>query len=157
MRGKQAPRRDILPDPVYNSSTVAKFINYLMVNGKKSVAQKVFYNSLQMIEAKSGEKAEKGLDVFDKAIRNVSPLVEVKARRIGGANYQVPIEVRGDRRFNLASTWIINAARSRKGKPMAEKLALELIDAAAEQGEAIKKKLDVHRMAESNRAFAHFA
>jgi len=157
MRGKQAPRRDILPDPVYNNSTVAKFINYLMVNGKKSVAQKVFYNSLKMIEVKSGEKAEKGLDVFDKAIRNVSPLVEVKARRIGGANYQVPIEVRGDRRFNLASTWIINAARARKGKPMAEKLALELMDAAAEQGEAIKKKLDVHRMAESNRAFAHFA
>lgn len=159
MRGKQAPRRAILPDPVYNSTTVAKFINYLMLNGKKSVAQKVFYSALQTIETKAGtgEKAEKGLDVFDKAIRNVSPLVEVKARRIGGANYQVPIEVRGDRRFNLASTWIINAARARKGKPMAEKLALELMDAAAEQGEAIKKKLDVHRMAESNRAFAHFA
>jgi small subunit ribosomal protein S7 len=157
MRGKQAPRRSIAPDPIYNNTTVAKFINYLMLNGKKSVAQKVFYSALQMIEKKGGDKAEKGLDVFDKAIRNVSPLVEVKARRIGGANYQVPIEVRGDRRFNLASTWIINAARARQGKPMAEKLALELIDAAAEQGEAIKKKLDVHRMAESNRAFAHFA
>lgn len=157
MRGKQAPRREILPDPVYNSTTVAKFINYLMFGGKKSVAQKVFYNALQVIETKSAEKGEKGLDVFDKAIRNVSPLVEVKARRIGGANYQVPIEVRGDRRFNLASTWIIGAARGRKGKPMAEKLAAELMDAAAEQGEAMKKKLDVHRMAESNRAFAHFA
>lgn len=154
MRGKPAVRREILSDPVYNSTTVAKFINYLMLNGKKSAAQKIFYGAMAVIEQKNGEK---GLDVFDKAIKNVSPLVEVKARRIGGANYQVPIEVRGERRFNLASRWIIGAARSRKGKPMAEKLALELIDAANEQGEAIKKKIDVHRMAESNRAFAHFA
>lgn len=154
MRGKPAVRREILSDPVYNSTTVAKFINYLMLNGKKSAAQKIFYGAMAVIEQKTGEK---GLDVFDKAIKNVSPLVEVKARRIGGANYQVPIEVRGERRFNLASRWIIGAARSRKGKPMAEKLALELIDAANEQGEAIKKKIDVHRMAESNRAFAHFA
>ncbi len=154
MRGKPAVRREILSDPVYNSTTVAKFINYLMIEGKKSAAQKIFYGAMAVIEEKTGEK---GLDVFDKAIKNVSPLVEVKARRIGGANYQVPIEVRGDRRFNLASRWIIGAARSRKGKPMAEKLALELIDASNEQGDAIKKKLDVHRMAESNRAFAHFA
>lgn len=154
MRGKPAVRREILSDPVYNSTTVAKFINYLMLEGKKSAAQKIFYGAMAVIEEKTGEK---GLDVFDKAIKNVSPLVEVKARRIGGANYQVPIEVRGDRRFNLASRWIIGASRSRKGKPMAEKLALELIDASNEQGDAIKKKLDVHRMAESNRAFAHFA
>jgi small subunit ribosomal protein S7 len=154
MRGKPAVRREILSDPVYNSTTVAKFINYLMLNGKKSAAQNIFYGAMAVIEQKNGEK---GLDVFDKAIKNVSPLVEVKARRIGGANYQVPIEVRGERRFNLASRWIIGAARARKGKPMAEKLALELMDAANEQGEAIKKKIDVHRMAESNRAFAHFA
>ncbi|MFA6474894.1 MAG: 30S ribosomal protein S7 [Patescibacteria group bacterium] len=154
MRGKPAVRREILSDPVYNSTVVAKFINYLMQNGKKSVAQSLFYGAMAAIEKKMGEK---GLDVFDKAIKNVSPLVEVKARRIGGANYQVPIEVRGERRFNLASRWIIGAARSRKGKPMAEKLALELMDAASEQGEAIKKKMDVHRMAEANRAFAHFA
>lgn len=154
MRGKSAVHRDIVSDPVYNSTTVAKFINYVMLDGKKSIAQKVFYASMDIIEKKTGEK---GLDIFDKAIKNVSPLVEVKARRIGGANYQVPIEVRGERRFNLASRWIIGAARARKGKPMAEKLAVELMDAANEQGEAIKKKLDVHRMAESNRAFAHFA
>jgi small subunit ribosomal protein S7 len=154
MRGKQAPKRQVAPDPIYNSTTVAKFINYLMVNGKKSVSQKVLYDSFKVIEEKTGEK---GLDVFDKAVRNVSPLVEVKARRIGGANYQVPIEVKGDRRFNLASRWLIGAARSRKGKPMREKLALELIDAANEQGDAVKKRQDVHRMAEANRAFAHFA
>ncbi|MFA5995816.1 MAG: 30S ribosomal protein S7 [Patescibacteria group bacterium] len=157
MRGKQAKKRSIAPDPQYNSTAVAKFINYIMHGGKKTVAQKVVYGAFAVIEKKNGDKGEKGVDVFDKAIRNVSPLVEVKARRIGGANYQVPIEVRGERRFNLASRWIIGAARSRKGKPMAEKLAQELMDAAQEQGDAIKKKQDVHRMAESNRAFAHFA
>lgn len=157
MRGKRTVHREILPDPVYNSTTVTKFMNYLMLNGKKTIAQTIFYDAMKDIEGKMTEKGEKGLDVFDKAMRNVSPLVEVKARRIGGANYQVPIEVRGERRFNLASRWIINAARARKGKPMAQKLALELMDAANEQGEAIKKKQDVHRMAESNRAFAHFA
>lgn len=154
MRGKQAVRREILADPVYNSTAVAKFINYLMLNGKKSVAQRLFYDALEIAAEKTGEK---GLDIFDKAMKNVSPQVEVKARRIGGANYQVPIEVRGERRFNLASRWIIGAARGRKGKPMAEKLAIEFVDASQEQGEAIKKKLDVHRMAEANRAFAHFA
>ncbi len=157
MRGKQAVHREILADPVYNSTAVSKFINYIMVNGKKSVAQKVFYGAMAAIEKKTVEKGEKGLDIFDKAMKNVSPLVEVKARRIGGANYQVPIEVRGERRFNLASRWIIGAARARKGKPMAEKLAMELLDASNELGDAIKKKVDVHRMAEANRAFAHFA
>lgn len=154
MRGKKAVSRDILADPVYNSTSVSKFINYLMLNGKKSVAQHIFYTAMSAIEKKTSEK---GLDVFDKAMKNVSPLVEVKARRIGGANYQVPIEVRGERRFNLASRWLIGAARARKGKPMAEKLALEIVDASNEQGDAIKKKVDVHRMAEANRAFAHFA
>lgn len=154
MRGKQSVHRPILPDPVYNSTSISKFINYLMLNGKKSVAQHIFYGAMKTIESKTGEP---GLDVFDKAMKNVSPLVEVKARRIGGANYQVPIEVRGERRFNLASRWIIGAARSHKGKTMAEKLGLEIIDASNEQGDAIKKKQDVHRMAEANRAFAHFA
>ncbi len=154
MRGKSAPKRKIDPDSVYNSTTISKFINYIMLNGKKSVAQSVVYGAFDYIENKTGEK---GLDVFDKAMRNVSPVVEVKARRIGGANYQVPIEVKGDRRFNLASRWLITAARARKGKPMRERLALELMDAAAGQGDAVKKKQDVHRMAESNRAFAHFA
>ncbi len=154
MRGKQSVHRSILPDPVYNSTAVAKFINYLMLNGKKSVAQQIFFGAMKTIAEKTGGP---GLEVFDKAIKNVSPLVEVKARRIGGANYQVPIEVRGERRFNLASRWIIGAARSRKGKPMAEKLALEIMDASNEQGDAVKKRQDVHRMAEANRAFAHFA
>lgn len=154
MRGKSAPKRKIAPDPVYNSTAITKFINYIMLNGKKSVAQSAVYGAFKYIEDKTGEK---GLDVFDKAMRNVSPVVEVKARRIGGANYQVPVEVKGDRRFNLASRWLITAARSRKGKPMRERLALELMDAAASQGDAVKKKQDVHRMAEANRAFAHFA
>ncbi len=155
MRGTRNFGRTIAPDPVYNSTTVSKFINYLMNNGKKTVAQSIFYSALKEIEKKM--ETEKGLDIFDKAMRNVSPVVEVKARRVGGSNYQVPVEVRGERRFNLASRWIITAARARKGKPMAQKLALELMDAANEQGDAIRKKQDVHRMAESNRAFAHFA
>lgn len=154
MRGKSAPKRKIEPDAVYNSTTITKFINYIMLNGKKSVAQSIVYGAFDYIEGKTGEK---GLDVFDKAMRNVSPVVEVKARRIGGANYQVPVEVKGDRRFNLASRWLITASRARKGKPMHERLALEIMDAAAGQGDAVKKKQDVHRMAESNRAFAHFA
>ena len=154
MRGKSAPKRKIAPDPVYNSTSISKFTNYIMLNGKKSVSQSIVYGAFDFIEKKTGQK---GLDVFDKAMYNVSPVVEVKARRIGGANYQVPIEVKGDRRFTLASRWLITAARSRKGKPMHERLALELMDAAENQGDAVKKKQDVHRMAEANRAFAHFA
>lgn len=154
MRGKKAPKRKIIPDNTYNSTVIAKFINYIMLNGKKTVAQNAVYGAFDIIE-KKGE--EKGLDVFNKAIKNVSPALEVKARRIGGANYQVPIEVKGDRKFNLASRWLIEAARKRKGMPIKEKLARELMDAANSQGEAIKKKEDIHRMAEANRAFAHFA
>lgn len=154
MRGKQAPKRTIAPDPVYNSTTISKFVNYIMLDGKKSTAQKAVYGAFKIIEDKTGEK---GLDVFDKAMRNVTPAVEVKARRIGGANYQVPVEVKGDRKFTLASRWLISAARSRKGKPMRMRLALELMEAAEGQGDAVKKKQDVHRMAEANRAFAHFA
>lgn len=154
MRGKQAPKRQILPDPVYNNSAVGKFINYIMLHGKKTTAQTIVYGAFNYIEQKTDKK---GLEVFDAAMANVTPAVEVKARRIGGANYQVPIEVKGERRFALASRWVIGAARSRKGKPMSERLALELMDAAEGQGEAMKKKQDVHRMAESNRAFAHFA
>ncbi len=154
MRGKQAPKRNISPDPVYNNTAVAKFINYVMLDGKKSVAQANVYGAFDYIEEKTEEK---GLDVFEKAMKNVSPVVEVKARRIGGANYQVPVEVKGDRRFTLASRWLITAARARKGMPMSKRLALELMEAAEGQGEAVKKRQDVHRMAESNRAFAHFA
>ncbi|MBU0732361.1 30S ribosomal protein S7 [Patescibacteria group bacterium] len=154
MRGKQAPKRRILPDPEYNSTSIAKFINYIMQDGKKSTAQQIVYDAFDIIEKKTKKPP---LDTFDKAMKNVSPVLEIKARRIGGANYQVPIEVRGERRFNLASRWLITAAKKRKGKPMSEKLALELMDAAEEQGEAMKKREDVHKMAEANRAFAHFA
>jgi small subunit ribosomal protein S7 len=154
MRGKQAKKRKIEADPRYNSLVIAKFINYIMRSGKKTVAQKVVYKALELVE----EKVKKDpLDVFDQVIKNVSPLLEVKSRRIGGANYQVPIQVRAERRLTLAFRWIIEAAKSKKGKPMSERLAMELIDAYGKQGAAIKKREDVHRMAEANRAFAHFA
>lgn len=154
MRGKSAPQREIAPDPVYNSTTIGKFINYIMLHGKKSTAHSIVYGAFKIIEDKTGQT---GLDVFDKAMVNVTPAVEVKARRVGGANYQVPIEVKGARRFTLASRWLITAARARKGKPMRECLALEIMDAAEGNGDAVKKREDVHRMAEANRAFAHFA
>lgn len=154
MRGKQAPKRIIAPDKRYKSTQVSKFINYLMQRGKKTVATKIVYSAFDYIEKKMGEP---GYDVWMKAMQNVSPTLEVRARRIGGANYQVPVEVRPDRRFTLASRWIIEAAQSRKGKPMHEKLAQELMDAARGEGASMKKKEDVQRMAESNRAFAHFA
>ena len=154
MRGKKASSRSILPDPKYASVSVAKFINYVMERGKKSTAQRIVYEAL----AKAEEKAKKpAMEVFEEALKNVSPLLEVKSRRVGGANYQIPLQVRAERRQQLAFRWIIVAARSKKGKPMAEKLAAELIAAAENQGDAVKKKQDVQRMAEANRAFAHFA
>lgn len=142
------------PDPNYNSHMVGKFINYIMRKGKKSVAQKVVYKSFDIIKEKTKGSP---LEVFDKAIKNVSPALEVKSRRVGGANYQVPQPVRAERKIQLTFRWIINAAKSKKGKPMAEKLAEELMLAANNEGAAIKKKLDTHRMAEANRAFAHFS
>jgi len=154
MRGKNVPKRKILADAKYNNTALAKFINYVMQCGKKLVAQRIVYTAFEIIEA---ETKRKPLEVFEQAIKNVSPILEVKARRIGGANYQVPIEVRGERRFNLASRWILEASRHKKGKPMAEKLAAELIAASKKEGDAIKKREDVHRMAEANKAFAHFA
>ena len=153
MRRRRPERREILPDPVYNDLEVAKFVNYIMERGKKGVAEKLFYDAMDVIKAKT--KTE-GLKIFQEAIKNVSPLVEVKSRRIGGATYQVPIEVPKNRQFYLSSHWIINSAVGRGGKPMAERLATELIAAANNEGGAIKKKDDTHRMAEANRAFAHF-
>lgn len=154
MRGKQAPKRTAQPDPRYNSTQVGKFINYIMLNGKKTVATKVVYGAFDYITEKSGKD---GYETWMKAMVNVSPTVEVKARRIGGGNYQVPVEVAPNRRFTLASRWIIEAARAKSGKPMAIRLANELMAAADEEGDAMKKKEDVRRMAEANRAFAHFA
>jgi|TARA_B110000003_G_C16401660_1_gene438574 small subunit ribosomal protein S7 len=153
MRRRRPERRVILPDPVYNDKSIAKFVNYIMVGGKKGVAEKIFYGAMDMVKSKT--KSD-GLKIFEKAIENTSPSVEVKSRRVGGATYQVPIEVPKSRRFYLASHWIINAAASRSGKPMSEKLANELISAANGDGGAIKKKDDTHRMADANKAFAHF-
>lgn len=157
MRGKQAPKRKIAPDPKFGNVNVAKFINFIMYDGKKTIAQSVVYDCFQII-AKKAEKTEaETVDIFENALKNVAPSLEVKSKRVGGANYQVPMSVRGDRRNMLAFRWIITAARSKKGRPMAQKLADELIAAANNEGDAVKKKLDVQRMAEANRAFAHFA
>ena len=153
MRRRRPEHRQILPDPVYNDKLVAKFVNYVMVQGKKGIAEKIFYGAMDLIKQRT--KSD-GLKIFEKAIENTSPSVEVKSRRIGGATYQVPIEVPKNRRFYLASQWIINAAVGRSGKPMSEKLATELISAANGEGGAVKKKDDTHRMADANKAFAHF-
>ena len=154
MRGKPAPKRKIQPDVRYNDLEIAKFINYLMRRGKKSVAQRVVYDCFDIVKDKTQQDPR---HVFNKAMKLVTPLLEVRGRRVGGANYQIPYQVRGDRRFMLGCRWMIEAARSRKGKPMAEKLAMEIIDTAKGESASIKKKLDVQRMAESNKAFAHFA
>ena len=153
MRRRRPEKREILPDPVYSNLLVAKFVNYIMNDGKKGVAEKIFYGAMDQVKDKT--KSD-GLKIFEKAIENASPSVEVKSRRVGGATYQVPIEVPKGRRFYLASQWIIAAAPNRSGRPMAEKLAIELIAAANGDGGAIKKKDDTHRMAEANKAFAHF-
>ena len=145
--------REIAPDVRYNSVALSKFINYLMERGKKSVARRVVYDALDIV----AEKKKDPLSIFESAIDNVSPSMEVRSKRVGGATYQVPIPVGKDRRFSLASRWIINSATSKKGRPMKEKLAEELLNAASNTGTAIKKKEDVHRMAEANKAFAHFA
>ena len=152
-RRNKAPVRETLPDPRYGSKTVEKFICRLMLNGKKSVATTIVYDALDIAAKKSGEKA---LDIFNKAVDNVKPLVEVKTRRVGGANYQVPIEIKKPRSEALSMRWIIAAARARSGKSMCDKLASELIDAAASTGAAFKKKEDTHRMAEANKAFSNF-
>ena len=153
MRRRRPEKREILPDPVYSNLLVAKFVNYIMNDGKKGIAEKIFYGAMAQVKDKT--KTE-GLKIFEKAVENASPSVEVKSRRVGGATYQVPIEVPKGRRFYLASQWIISAASNRSGRPMAEKLAIELIAAANGDGGAIKKKDDTHRMAEANKAFAHF-
>ena len=154
MRGKPAPVRIISPDPRYQSETLSKFINVIMERGKKTVARKIVYTTFALIQAQTKQEP---LGVFELALKNVSPVVEVKSRRVGGANYQVPIEVGPRRRQALAFRWLIGAAASKKGRPMSQKLAEELILASQNQGDAVKKKQDVHRMAEANRAFAHFA
>ena len=154
MRKKRKYKKDHKPDIQYNNIAVGRFINYLMRKGKKSVAEKVLYSSFDKIQKQTKQEP---IQIFEKALENASPLLEVFSKRVGGANYQVPREVRPERRFLLACRWIINAAKAKKGKPMAEKLAEELVASSKNEGAAIKKKHDVHRMAEANRAFAHFA
>lgn len=154
MRGKRAPKRRIDGDIRYNDTDIAKFINYLMERGKKSVAQKIVYGAFDIIKEQTKQDPR---HVFNKAMKRIAPLVEVRGKRVGGANYQVPFQVRGERRYNLGSKWLIEAAKGRKGKPMHEKLAAEIIAAAEGEGAAVKKRETVHRMAEANKAFAHFA
>ena len=148
-----ARKREIVPDPVYNSQLVARFVNRLFTRGKKSTGEKIFYEAMDLIQEKTGKT---GLDVFEQAVRNVMPIVEVKPRRVGGATYQVPVEVRSDRRMALAIRWIVTFARKRPGNTMVDKLAAELMDAASGTGASVKKREDGHRMAEANKAFAHY-
>lgn len=154
MRGKQAPKREAIPDPKYGNIYVAKLVNMIMRSGKKATAQAVVYEAFEIIK----EKAKLDpVEALDNALKNSMPSLEVKSKRVGGANYQVPMPVRGERRYQLAYRWIIDATRAKKGRPMAQKLADELIAASKGEGDAVRKKMDVQRMAEANRAFAHFA
>ena len=153
-RRKRPEKRVIPPDPRFNNRTVQRFINKVMNSGKKSVAQSIVYGAFDIVEARSGTPA---IDTFENAVRNVMPQVEVKPRRVGGANYQVPVEIRGDRRYSLAVRWIIDSSRKRPGRSMRERLAAELLEAADGQGGAVRRRDDVHRMAEANRAFAIYA
>lgn len=146
-------KRDVLPDPVYGSKLLTRFINKIMLDGKKGVAERIVYDAFDLVRAKTGKDP---LEVFDAAMQNVMPLLEVRARRVGGANYQVPVEVRAERRLTLGIRWIVNYARLRGEKTMKERLANELMDAANNMGAAIKKKEDTHKMAEANKAFAHY-
>ncbi|MBC7075269.1 MAG: 30S ribosomal protein S7 [Syntrophomonadaceae bacterium] len=147
------PKRDVLPDPIYSSKVFTKLVNQVMWDGKKSLAERICYGAFEIIEEKTGKAA---LDVFKEAIKNITPIVEVRARRVGGANYQVPVEVRPERRQTLAIRWLVNYARNRGERTMAERLAGEIIDASNNTGGAVKKKEDTHKMAEANKAFAHY-
>ena len=152
-RRGNVPTREILPDPLYNSELVTRFINKIMLSGKKALAETIFYGALEDVQAKTGRNA---LEVLEEAVKNAMPLLEVRARRVGGATYQVPVEVRPERRTALTLRWIVNAARDRSERTMRERLAAEILDAASGAGAAVKKREDTHRMAEANRAFAHY-
>jgi small subunit ribosomal protein S7 len=152
-RRREVPKREILPDPKYGDQLVTQFVNCMMIEGKKSTAESILYGTLETMAAKTGEDAVK---VFRKSIENVRPVVEVRSRRVGGATFQVPVEVRTDRRTALALRWVIKAARDRNEKTMQERLTAELLDASNNRGSAVRKKEEVHRMAEANKAFAHY-
>jgi small subunit ribosomal protein S7 len=153
MRRRRAPIREVMPDPIYGSKVLTKFINKVMLDGKKSVAEKIIYSALDIISSR-GEKS--GIDTFNEAIENIKPIIEVKSRRVGGATYQVPVEVRPVRQQSLAIRWLVDAARKRNERTMAERLANEFMDAATQKGTAYKKKEDTYKMAEANKAFAHY-
>ena len=153
-RRREVPKREILPDPKFGSQDLTKFMNVVMIDGKKSVAERIIYGALAQIEKKTGKNA---IEVFNAAITNAKPVVEVKSRRVGGANYQIPFPIQGHRQHHYAYMWLVQSARGRKGMPYSDRLAAEIVDAYNEAGAAFKKKEDTHRMAEANRAFAHFA
>ncbi len=148
-----APKREVLADPVYESVVLTKLVNQIMLDGKKSIAERICHGAFDIIKEKTGKEP---LEVFEQAMQNIMPVLEVKARRVGGANYQVPVEVRPERRQTLAIRWLVNYSRQRAGRNMREKLANEIMDAAASTGAAVKKKEDTHKMAEANKAFAHY-
>ena len=153
MRRNRAPQRPVSPDPRFQSRLVTRFTNKLMISGKKSIAEKIIYGALDRIEEQTGRR---GIDIFEQAVRNATPVIEVKPRRVGGATYQVPVDIRTERRQALALRWLIDSARSRGGRAMTEKLAAEIQDAANNAGNAVRRKEEVHRMAEANRAFVHY-
>jgi small subunit ribosomal protein S7 len=153
MRKRRAIKRDVLPDPIYNSKIVTKLINTIMLKGKKGTAQKILYEAFEIVEKQTGKKA---MEVYEEALKNISPALEVKSRRVGGSNYQVPVEVNDERAQTLALRWLVNYAKLRNGKGMAINLANEIIDASNNTGGAVKKREDTHKMAEANKAFAHY-
>jgi small subunit ribosomal protein S7 len=148
-----ARKRPVSPDPVYHNRLVTRFVNRIMTDGKKSIAETIFYRALDQVESKSGRK---GIDIFEQAVKNVMPQVEVKPRRVGGATYQVPMEIRADRKLSLALRWLVSAARKRSGKTMIDRLASELSDAANNTGSAVRQRDEKHKMADANKAFAHY-
>ncbi|MDF0719422.1 MULTISPECIES: 30S ribosomal protein S7 [Chryseobacterium group] len=156
MRKTKAKKRPLLPDPKFNDQLVTRFVNNLMLDGKKSIAFKIFYDALELVEAKKGETEKTALEIWKDALTNVMPHVEVRSRRIGGANFQIPMPIRADRKISMAMKWLIKYSKARNDKSMAQKLAAEVIAASREEGAAYKKKTDTHRMAEANKAFSHF-
>ena len=156
MRKKQSKKRPLIPDPKYKDQLVTRFVNNLMKSGKKSVAYKIFYDSISIVEDKNNEDEKSGLEIWKDALSNVMPHVEVRSRRVGGATFQIPMQIRPDRKVSTAMKWLISFARKRNEKSMAAKLAAEVLAAAKEEGAAVKKRVDTHRMAEANKAFSHF-
>ena len=156
MRKKQSKKRALIPDPRFNDQLVARFVNNLMLQGKKSTAYKVFYDAIDIVESKKGEEDKESLELWKDALSNVMPHVEVRSRRVGGATFQIPQPIRPDRKISTAMKWLITASRKRNEKSMASKLAQEILAAAKEEGAAVKKRVDTHKMAEANKAFSHF-